>query len=331
MNEWRVAIQLDRHGAAYGMIEMTGTTLFSESDARASHTRHGWVEDISSRQTSQIEKGKRQMVRRIEDEIEYYYDSHSTEEDLMGETAFHAALVRYLVDILTLLFKGQPCAIHENLNIYQTANWKEYPLAPDVAVFKGVAFHLIRSWKVGKTGPAPQVAFEIASEETWAKDLDEKPAKYGRMGVQEYYAYDPNEPTLPRSRSQRLYGWQRDSQLGVMRPVTPGERGELWSSQLESWLVPDGVMLRLYDRNNQIRLTDGEAEAWRANMEARRADEATRRAEIEAHRTAEATRRAEIEARRVEEAMGRAEEASRQAKVLREKLRSLGVDPDQLI
>src|SRR5205085_9548876 len=220
------------------------------------------------------------MVRRIEDEVEYYYDSHSTEEDLMGETAFHAALVRYLVGVLTWLFQGQTCAIHENLNIYQTANQYEYPLAPDVAIFKGMVYQLIRSWKVGKTGPAPHVVFEIASEETWAKDLDEKPARYAHMGVQEYYAYDPNEPPLPRSKAQRLFGWRLDPQQGIMRPMTPASNGALWSAQLESWLVPDGTMLRLYERNGQMRLTDVEAESQEAEIQTRRAEAEAWRAEI---------------------------------------------------
>jgi Uma2 family endonuclease len=215
-------------------------------------------------------------------EIEYYYDSHSTEEDLMGETAFHAALVRYLVDVLTRLFEEQPCAIHTNLNVYQTTNGMEYPLAPDVAVFKGIIYRLIRSWKVGRTGPAPQVVFEIASSETWAKDLGEKPTKYARMGVLEYYAYDPNEPTLPQSGSRRLFGWQRDPQKDVMRSMKPVSGGALWSPQLESWLVPDGVILRLYDREGQMRLTDIEAEAKRN-------------------------------------------------RVLEEKLRSLGIDPEEIV
>ncbi|MGH2496795.1 MAG: hypothetical protein ACRDIV_18995, partial [Ktedonobacteraceae bacterium] len=88
----------------------------------------------------------------------------------MGETAFHRALVRYLVDVLTWLFHGKLCALYDNLNIYQTANPFEYPLAPDVTVIKGVAYQsTTRSWRVGKSGPAPQVVFEIASQETWKK------------------------------------------------------------------------------------------------------------------------------------------------------------------
>jgi hypothetical protein len=55
------------------------------------------------------------MARQIEDEVKYYYDSHSTEEDLMGETLFHRVLVHYLIDVLTWLFHGQHCVIHGNL------------------------------------------------------------------------------------------------------------------------------------------------------------------------------------------------------------------------
>src|SRR5438270_3338684 len=230
------------------------------------------------------------MARHIEDEVAYYYDSHSTQEDLMGETAFHAALVRYLVDILTWLFHGQAYAIYDNLNFYQTTNPNEYPLAPDVAVIKGVAYQpTTRSWRVGKSGPAPQIVFEVASEETWKKDLEEKPLRYARMGVQEYFAYDPHEIPHPRSASRRLFGWQLDQHRQAMKEMPIGARGSLWSPGLGSWLVPDGAMLRLYDRSGQLRLTQTEAEA----------------------------RRAEVEARR--------------AQVFAEKLRSLGVNPDQLL
>jgi Putative restriction endonuclease len=236
------------------------------------------------------------MVKHIEDEVKYYYDSHPTEEDLMGEAAVHAALVHYLVEVLTWMFKGQVCAIYENLNIYQTSNRDEYPLAPDVAVLKGITYQFIRSWRVGKSGPAPQVVFEIASEETWAKDLDEKPGKYARMGVQEYFAYDPNDPLLLRSRTRRLFGWQLDLKNETMLEMKPMSNRVLWSAQLESWLVPDGAFLRLYDKSGQVRLTGVEAEARRANFHLKQAEAETKRAQA-----------------------------------LADKLRSLGVDPDQLI
>lgn len=49
-------------------------------------------------------------------EVDYYYDSHPTVEDLMGETSFHADLVHYLVDVLKWPLRGHVCAIYENLN-----------------------------------------------------------------------------------------------------------------------------------------------------------------------------------------------------------------------
>ncbi|MDQ6659516.1 MAG: Uma2 family endonuclease [Chloroflexota bacterium] len=221
------------------------------------------------------------MAKDIEQEIAYYYDFHPTEEDLMGETSGHAYLIHYLMEVLIWLFREHHCAVYENLNFYQTSNSREYPLAPDIAVIKGVDFQYLRSWSVGKTGPAPQVVFEIASEETWKKDLAEKPGKYARMGVEEYIAYDPNDPPLGQSNARRLFGWSLDKDSGEMREMLVHPNGHLWSPHLDSFLVPDQHYLRLYDSNGQPRLTQ-----------------------------------AETEARRVE--------------ALAEKLRSLGIDPDQI-
>jgi Uma2 family endonuclease len=235
------------------------------------------------------------MARHVEHEVAYYYDFHPTEEDLMGETSVHAALVEYLAAVLRWLLREQVCAVYKNLNFYQTPDPKEYPLAPDIAVIKGIPFRHVRSWRVGKTGPAPQVVFEIASEETWKKDLHEKPMQYALMGVAEYFAYDPNDPPAWRGTSQRLFGWQLEKGKRAMRVMPVDVSGRLWSPSLDSFLVPEREYLRLYDRNGQPRLTEAEAEARRAEAEARRAEAEARRAEA-----------------------------------LAEKLRSLGVDPDQV-
>jgi hypothetical protein len=65
--------------------------------------------------------------------------------------------------------------------------------------------------------------------------------------------------------------------------------GRLWSPHLESFLVPDGALLRLYDSAGNLRLTKGEADARRADIEAE------------------------------------------QKRIFAEKLRSLGIDPEQLL
>jgi len=199
------------------------------------------------------------MGKNLKNEVEYYYDSHPTVEDVMGETSIHADLVQYLMAVLTWLFRRQRCAIHENLNFYQTRNPREYPVAPGIAVIKEVDFQHLRSWKVGRTGPAPQVVFEIASEETWKHDVQEKPLKYAAMGVQEYFFYDPDDSPYWRRMQHRLLGWQFDKTSGAILEMTPDQYGRLWSVQLDSLLVPDGMYLRLYDSNSQRRLTEAEA------------------------------------------------------------------------
>jgi hypothetical protein len=65
--------------------------------------------------------------------------------------------------------------------------------------------------------------------------------------------------------AQRLFGWQLDPASGSMAPLTLRPDGSLWSRELDSFLVPDEQVLRLYDRNHQLRLTGEEAEARRAN------------------------------------------------------------------
>ena len=228
------------------------------------------------------------MARHVEHEVAYYYDSHPTEKDLMGEASVHAALVYYLVKVLRWLLREQVCAVYNNLNFYQMPNPREYPLDPDIAVIKGVNFRHVRSWRVGKTGPAPQVVFEIASEETWKKDLHEKPMQYALMGVEEYFAYDPNDPPAWRGSSQRLCGWQLDKGKRVMREMPVDASGRLWSPSLDSLLAPEREYLRLYKRNGQPHPTEAEAQKQRADAAARRVD------------------------------------------ALAEKLRSLGIDPDQV-
>ena len=200
------------------------------------------------------------MIERTKHYIERYYDSHPTQEDLMGVTSVHALLIHYLMEVLNWMAHKQVCAVHENLNFYQTDVEDEYPSAPDIAFIKGVLWQKIPSYYIGVDGPAPQVVFEIASKETWKKDLEERPWLYARAGIEEYYAYDPHMPPLPLSqrRGQSFFGWHLERTTGLMRALKPRPDGSFWSPHLESFLVPNGEYLRLYNREWQLRLTEAE-------------------------------------------------------------------------
>ena len=105
--------------------------------------------------------GKGHTMARDLKKVQYYYDSHPTEEDLMGETSWHTSLIEYLKAVLHWLFRGQACAIYDNLNFYQTRDPMEYPVAPDLAVIKGIEFRHVKSWALSSSEPPPQVVFEI--------------------------------------------------------------------------------------------------------------------------------------------------------------------------
>lgn len=199
------------------------------------------------------------MVKQIEDDIDYYYDSHPIEEEFVGQTAFHGDLIRYLVLVLQWMFRDQLCAVYDSINFYKKRSRFERPISPDIAVIKGVPQQKVTSWKIWKTGIVPQVVFEFLSKETWERDLEEKPQVYSELGIDEYFAYDPHDPPVVRKGLPRLFGWKLDRTQGIMVPLIPDAEGRLWSDQLESWLVPDEDFLRLYDRENRLRLTRDEA------------------------------------------------------------------------
>lgn len=242
----------------------------------------------------------------LDDEFEHYYDLHPTKEDLMGESAAQSNLILYLINVLRQLYATEQCFVISNLNIYKLRQVNEYPLAPDIAVFKGVFIpdigaRTLRSWRLYEQDrPPPQVVFELSSKETWREDLRDKPAKYAAIGVQEYHAYEPNNPPYWPKTMGRLRSWRLVN--GRMVEQRKDAQGGIWSNALDSRLMPDGILLRLYDRDGRMRLTEGEAE--RAAKEAERAAR-------EDERVAKETERAAKEAAWA-------------------KLRELGIDPNEL-
>ncbi len=80
-------------------------------------------------------------------------------------------------------------------------------VAPDVMVAVGVDDRLRDSWVIWQEGKGPDFVLEVASESTWKRDRDEKPAIYASMGVAEYFLYDPEGGRLdPRLQGYALRG-----------------------------------------------------------------------------------------------------------------------------
>jgi len=258
---------------------------------------------------------------------------------LMSISVPHFKLVVELVNSLSYYYPPQNNFVIGSLNIYQSPDLNEYPIEPDIALFKGLYLPVeeqqqTRSWKmILPNRPAPDVVFELCSKETWHEDLDpdKKPLAYNKLGVKEYFAYDPNAPRLWRSNrlGPRLHGWRyRDGQI---QKLVPDETtGWLWSEELDSWLGEDGPHLQLYNSAGELRLNQVEVALQR---------EATERIAKEVALQREATERIareKAQQREATERIAREKAQQREAteRIAREKawakLRELGIDPESL-
>ncbi|MCY3954071.1 MAG: Uma2 family endonuclease [bacterium] len=106
------------------------------------------------------------------------------------------SLVRYLTyGALREHFAGHPdCFVGQDLNIYYRRHPRRASVAPDVFVCYGVHsgdLELAASYRLWDVGAPPAFVLEITSENTYPADLEEKPAKYLEMGVEEYWRLDP--------------------------------------------------------------------------------------------------------------------------------------------
>ena len=115
--------------------------------------------------------------------------------------------------------------------------------APDLMVIKGVGRADRRSffsWR--EHGAVPCLIIEITSERTWREDLYEKLQLYARLGVQEYYIFDPESLYLRPA----LQGFRRNEK-GTYVPLEPDAEERLKSEELGLYFRAEGTMLRLLD------------------------------------------------------------------------------------
>lgn len=173
------------------------------------------------------------------DEIDY----PSEDGEPMAETGFHANSMVLLKQALEDLLATRDVNAHIAMDMYWY--WEEgnvkARVAPDLMVIYGAGPRIrdsFMSWK--EDGRIPNIIFEMASKNNWREDINTKRVLYERLGVQEYFIFDPKEEYLrPNLWGFRLlngiYGRQFDEGEGLISDV------------LQAHLKPDGFMLRLTD------------------------------------------------------------------------------------
>jgi Uma2 family endonuclease len=185
-------------------------------------------------------------------------DYPESDGEPMAETDVHIQLMIDLRLTLKTFFRAAPDVyIASNLFIYYAEGDLGKRVAPDVFVVRGVNREPRRIYKLWEEGCAPQVVIELSSRKTWREDLYTKWQMYARLGVREYFIFDPEYDYLP----EPLVGWRLADEQYLPIEVTDGRAR---SEELGLELVDTGQTLRLYNPQTEQFLPTSQEETERA-------------------------------------------------------------------
>ena len=190
-----------------------------------------------------------------------------------------------------------------DLLIYYEEGNPQVSIAPDSFVVYGVPKRRRMSYLLWEEGKAPDFVLEVASANTWREDERAKRRVYERLGVTEYFQYDPTGEYLwTQLKGARLSGGRYAEQAaGRSATGEPTLRSEVL--ELDVFVNGEGD-LRFRDPMTGEELPTYEQQAARADQQAARADqEAAARRSAEARAAQQAARAdQETAARRAAEA-----------------------------
>lgn len=221
----------------------------------------------------------------------------------MGETETHRQELTDAIETLKDYFRAQPdMYVGGNMFFYYERGQTEKSVVPDIFVVRGVEKRRRRIYQLWKEGRSPCVVIELTSKSTRREDERSKPLLYARLGINEYFLFDPlAEYLTPPLQGFRLSG-------GSYIPMVAAAAGGLYSFELELRLVREGNELRFYTPTSGERLLKPYEVA-----EARRDAEEQARVEREARAVAEEQAHVEHTARAVAEEQARVERTARVA------------------
>lgn len=199
----------------------------------------------------------------------------------MGETDDHRKEIVRHIELLEDYYQGQNVYVSGDLLVYYVQGDPRKYVVPDAFVVKNLAPKNRRIYRIWIEGKVPDVVIETTSRKTRRKDTQVKPGLYARLGVKEYFLFDPlGEYLDPPLQGYRLAGDEYER-------IEADDDGALDSEELDLQLrIQDGHLQfvrrdtgkRLLTRDERIR-----QEAAARQREAERADR-----EAEARQAAEA-------------------------------------------
>jgi Uma2 family endonuclease len=160
----------------------------------------------------------------------------------MAETQAHGKVMVDLLNVLERRYAGVPDVyVWGNMFLYYREGDPRACVAPDLFLVQGVDKRVRRTYKLWEDGRAPSLVIEVTSKSTREEDEVEKKAVYERLGVEEYFLFDPlGEYLRPRLQGYRLVG-------GRYEALVLAADGSLLSRTTGLTLAPEEARLRLRD------------------------------------------------------------------------------------
>ncbi|UFP95917.1 Uma2 family endonuclease [Gloeobacter morelensis] len=226
--------------------------------------------------------------------VDVFYPSGDGEP--VAESYLHFYVLALTFVVLQQYLAGQRATVLANQFLYYTQGIRDDRVAPDVMVIFDIEPGGRDSYKLWEEKQVPAVVFEMTSKRTEKQDRQFKKDLYERLGVQEYWLFDPKGEWI----AGRLLGYRLGSDAAAGGRAVYHPIDDAVSEQLGLQLVVEDSALRF------VRLDTGEklpipVELLEQLAEAR-------------HRAEQAERQMEWERQR--------------AQRLAERLRALGIDPD---
>lgn len=179
----------------------------------------------------------------------------------MGETDLHRHWMNRLYDLLHRRYAAERVYVGCDLLVYFTQGRPFDVCVPDVFVALGAEPGFRRTFKTWMEGRPPTVVLEVTSQSTRREDEVFKPRTYARIGVEEYFLYDPTADYL----SPPLMGFCLAGEGGGR--IVADASGALVSAKLglRLWLE-DGELVLADAISGERLLTDAEAADARADV-----------------------------------------------------------------
>jgi Uma2 family endonuclease len=256
-----------------------------------------------------------------DEEIEY----PTSDGRPMAESTLHRKVMADLIAALERHFLDDPLAwAGGNFLLYYEKGNPRASVSPDVVLVRGIEKWDRPLYKLWEEGRPPDFVIEVTSSSTRREDLATKKDLYERLGVCEYFLFDPTGDYL----NPRLQGYRLEQGRYIRLAQEPD--GSLQSRITNLRLRPEGLNLRLIDARTGEKLLWTTEETGARQAAERRVENAERKAEEEAAARQAAERKATEEAAARQAAERKATEEAAERNRLERELESLRAELERM-